>query len=154
MRSGGWAALKWLTIELRVVLPSRASKKIPYFIWLATQYNIKTKVGSIHRYNQYIYIYRCIDRYHLNRCDYHFQFLFRHANLIGRGWDSIKWLLVLLSNALPIRPQRLMNVTAKFVSSHLGTECNEMRNFFLYVIVVTRGKRNMEPTALMDYGNN
>ena len=39
------------------------------------------------------------------------------------------------------------------VGQNKGTECNEMRNFLLNVIVVTRVKRNKEQTALMDYGN-
>ena len=34
------------------------------------------------------------------------------------------------------------------------TECNEIRNFLLNVIVVTRVKRNQKQTALMDYGNH
>ena len=40
------------------------------------------------------------------------------------------------------------------VRQNKGTECNEMRNFLLNVIVVTRVKRNKEQTALMDYGNH
>ena len=45
------------------------------------------------------------------------------------------------------------------VGQNKGTECNEMRNFSLNVIVVTTGrvsrvKHNNEQTALMDYGNH
>ena len=36
------------------------------------------------------------------------------------------------------------------VGQNKGTECNEMRNFLLNVIVVIRVKRNKEQTALMD----
>ena len=39
------------------------------------------------------------------------------------------------------------------VGLNKGTECNEMRNVSLNVIVVTRVERNTEQTALMDYGN-
>ena len=36
------------------------------------------------------------------------------------------------------------------VGQNKGTECNEMRNFLLNVIVVIRVKRIKEQTALMD----
>ena len=39
------------------------------------------------------------------------------------------------------------------VRQNKDIECNEMRNFLLDVIVVTRDKHNNEQTALMDYGN-
>ena len=39
------------------------------------------------------------------------------------------------------------------VGQNKSTECNEMRNFLLNVIVVTRVK-NKEQTALMGYGNH
>ena len=45
------------------------------------------------------------------------------------------------------------------VGQNKGTECNEMRNFSLNVIVVTPGRvtrveRNKGQKALMDYGNH
>ena len=45
------------------------------------------------------------------------------------------------------------------VGQNEDTECNDMRNFLLNVIIVTTGrvtrvKRNKEQTALMDYSNH
>ena len=40
------------------------------------------------------------------------------------------------------------------VGQNKGTECNEMRNLLLNVIVVTRVKRNKEQTVLMDFGTH
>ena len=40
------------------------------------------------------------------------------------------------------------------IGQYKGTECNEMRNFVMNVIVETRVNSNKEQLAFMDYGNH